>query len=170
MELVAPLMDVVAEGFALAGPPGFFECYFSLVTTHPGALAPIQRLPHFDGLEPERIAVLLYLDHSERGGTAFYRQLATGFESVTAARFDAYRSALDAGVARHGLPPPSYVSGNTPLFEQTHSVDGIFNRVVIYRGNTLHSANLPIDFAPVNDPRAGRLTLNLFLRAPASPP
>jgi hypothetical protein len=165
MELVEPLAPLLVDIFALAEPPRYLECYLSLVTVAGGDLAPIQRLPHFDGLEPDRIAVLLYLDRRERGGTAFYRQRATGFESVDAGRLDAYRSALEAGVAAHGLPPPGYIAGDTPLFQQTREVAGRFNRLIVYRGNTLHCAALGADFAPVADPGQGRLTLNLFLRA-----
>ena len=168
MELVTPIMAILVEAFSLAGPPRFFEGYLSLVTVSPGALAPIQRVPHFDGVEPDRIAVLLYLDAAERGGTAFYRQRGTGFESVDAARYDAYRTALDAGVAANGLPPAGYIAGDTPLFEQMEVVQGRFNRLIAYRGNTLHCAALAPDFAPSADPARGRLTFNLFLRAPSS--
>lgn len=165
MELVAPLTDALIEHFGLAAPPRYFECYLSLVTAAPSALAAIQRLPHFDGLEPDRIAVLLYLDAQERGGTAFYRQRATAFESVDAGRYDAYRAALEASVAERGLPPPTYIAGDTALFEQVHVAEGRFNQMIAYRGNTLHCAALKADFAPVADPAKGRLSLNLFLRA-----
>lgn len=165
MPLVAPVMDALTDSFGLTAAPRYFECYLSLVTAAPGALAPIQRLPHFDGLEPDRIAVLLYLDASERGGTAFYRQRATGYESVDEARYGSYRAALDGEVAAHGLPPSTYISGDTPMFEQVHAVAGRFNRMIAYRGNTLHCADLGADFVPVIDPASGRLTLNLFLRA-----
>lgn len=47
----------------------------------PPVLAPIQRLPHVDGLEAERIAILIYLSGTARGDTGFYRQRATGFET-----------------------------------------------------------------------------------------
>ncbi len=165
MELVAPLMNRLIETFALTAPPNYFECYLSVVTTAPGDLAPIQRLPHFDSVEPGRIAVLLYLDATERGGTAFYRQRATDFESIDAGRFDSYRTALDKGVAAHGIPPATYITGDTALFEQIHVVAGRFNRMIVYRGNTLHCAALGPGFAPVADPANGRLTLNLFLRS-----
>lgn len=167
MAMAAPLMDAMVDAFALRAPPAFFECYLSLVTAAPAALAPIQRLPHFDGVEADRIAVLLYLDGEERGGTAFYRQRATGFESVDAGRYDAYRAALEAGVARHGLPPAAYIAGDTALFAQTRVMDGRFNRMIAYRGNTLHCAALAPGFAPVADPARGRLTVNLFLRGGA---
>lgn len=163
MPLVAPLASLLQHAFALATPPAFGECFLSVVTTRPQDLAPIQRLPHFDGVESERLAVLLYLDPAEDTGTAFYRQRSTGFESVTADRFVAYEESLRADIARHGLPQAGYIGADSPLFEQIALAEGRFNRLVAYRGNQLHCASLPTGFVPVADPLAGRLTLNLFL-------
>ena len=163
MPLVDPLLQRIVEDFALVRPPRYRECYLSLVTQAPSDLAPIQRLPHFDGVEGERIAVLLYLDRAERGGTGFYRQRATGFESVDATRFESYRSKLEQGIDKVGLPAAGYICGDTELFEQVHRIEGRFNAMAIYRGNTLHCADLPSNFTPDPDPRTGRLTLNLFL-------
>ncbi|RZL99865.1 MAG: hypothetical protein EOP68_23685, partial [Sphingomonas sp.] len=56
-DALAPLL---ADTFALDPVPQVLEAFFSIVTTPPERLAPIQRLPHFDGLEAERIAVLIY--------------------------------------------------------------------------------------------------------------
>jgi hypothetical protein len=164
--LIEPLGKLLAGTFDLAKPPEFAECYLSLVTTPAQALQPIQRLPHFDGLEPDRLAFLLYLDRAERGGTAFYRQRGTGFETVDAARFAEFQSSLERGIAQHGLPPSDYIRGDTGLYEQVGKVCGRFNRAVAYRGNSLHCADLPAGFEPQADPLSGRLTLNLFLRVP----
>ena len=163
MPLVEPLLGDLQSAFTLSALPSFRECYLSLVTHSPQDLAPIQRLPHFDGTEPTRLAVLLYLDRSERGGTAFYRQRDTGFESVDEMRYEPYRSALAQAVERHGLPEAGYIGGDTEIFERTHRVSDQYNSMVVYRGNTLHCADLPIDFVPDDDPASGRLTLNLFL-------
>lgn len=163
MPLVAPLLGHLEQHFSLTRAPRYRECFLSLVTQAPGALAPIQRLPHFDGVEPERLAVLLYLDRRERGGTGFYRHRSTGFESVDAQRFETYRSTLAAEVGERGLPESAYIAGDTALFSQVHRARGAFNSLVIYRGNTLHCAALPPDFAPDSEPASGRLTLNLFL-------
>lgn len=163
MPLIAPLTPLLVDAFGLDRSPRFSECFLSIVTRAPDNLAPIQRLPHFDGVEPARLAVLLYLDGAERGGTAFYRQRATGFESVDEARFEAYRTALDRGVAREGIPPAGYIAGDTALFAQIHAAAGAWNSMVVYRGNTLHCAHLAPGFAPDASPRTGRLTLNLFL-------
>lgn len=163
MPLIESLLPLIGEAFALERSPAFRECYLSLVTAGPDELAPIQRLPHFDGTEPRRLAVLLYLDSAERGGTGFYRQRETGFESVGIERLDAYRTELGRGIARHGLPARGYIAGDTPLFERINRVTGRFNRMIVYRGNTLHCADLASDFVPDPDPATGRLTLNLFL-------
>jgi hypothetical protein len=165
MPLVLPLLAIIADGFALPKLPAFLECYLSIVTTPPAALTPIQRLPHFDGTERERIAVLLYLDRTQQGGTAFYRQRATGFEFVSEERFARYRDTLERETARTGLPEPAYIDGDTALFERVHSVEGRFNRLVAYHGNTLHCAALGNGFKPLANAKSGRLTLNLFLTA-----
>ncbi len=161
--ILAPLASLIAETFELPACPPIFESYFSLVTTPPGDLLPIQRLPHFDGVERERIALLIFLCDAGFGGTAFYRHRVTGFETVNAARLDRYGAALRADVDRHGLPEPGYISGDTPIFEQIARHEGRFNSALIYRGNTLHCACIDAPEALSSDPRRGRLTINSFL-------
>ena len=139
------------------------EAWYSLVTTPAARLAPIQRLPHFDGLEPGRLALLHYLGRSAIGGTAFYRQRSTGYESVDAARYPRYKAQLEADTARHGLPPAAYIAGDTPLFEHIARVEARYNRAILYRGNVLHCADIPADLHLSGDPARGRLTVNTFL-------
>lgn len=157
------LAPALAAHFGLDPAPAVSEAYYSLVTTPPANLTPIQRLPHFDGVEPRRIAVLLFLSHGAQGGTAFYRQRDTGFESIDAARLPRFKNVLEAGIATHGLPDPAYIAGDTALYEQITIQPGAFNRALVYAGNTLHCAYLPPEVTLSPDPLAGRLTLNLFL-------
>jgi hypothetical protein len=157
---IAPLLT---EHFGLDPAPAVSEAYYSLVTTAPAALAPIQRLPHFDGVEPGRIAMLLFLGHDEQGGTAFYRQRSTRYESVDASRLARFKAELEHGVRTHGLPEAAYIAGDTALYECIAVQPARFNRALVYAGNTLHCAYLPPDVTLSPDPLAGRLTLNLFL-------
>lgn len=163
-DLLAALEPVVAEVF---GAQRFevLDAFYSLVTTPPADLAPIQRLPHFDGVERERLALLHFLARDERSGTAFYRHRSTGFETVNAECLSAYRATLDADIKRHGMPAPAYIGGDTALFERIALHEGRFNRAILYRSNTLHCAAIPDDMAFVADPAAGRLTVNTFLMA-----
>ena len=160
------LASLLAETFDLDPVPPVFECYYSLVTTPPQALAPIQRLPHVDGLERDRIAILVFLSGTESGGTAFYRQRATGFETLDRERFPRFEAELRAGVAQHGLPPPAYISGDTPLYEKIASYEGRPNRALIYRSRSLHCAEITADAPLPADPATGRLTINSFLFDP----
>lgn len=160
--LITAVEPIIAEVFGYS-KVDVADAFYSLVTTPPDALTPIQRLPHFDGVELERLALLHYLAPDAPGGTAFYRHRATGFETVTATRLAPYRAALESDVAREGLPEPTYIDGNTTMFEQIARFDGRFNRAILYRGNSLHCAWLPGGTPFDTDPRKGRLTLNTFL-------
>ena len=159
--VLAPLLD---QGFAAPGTRWEMQAWYSIVTTPPSALAPIQRLPHVDGTDPRQIAMMLYLHRTGHGGTAFFRHRSTGLESLTAADYPRYAAALQADVARTGLPPAAYTTDGGPHFERTHVVPGHFNSAVFYRGNILHSGVID-NAAPLSaDPREGRLTVNAFFR------
>ncbi len=169
--LLAPLRAALAP--LIAGVFGMTDtriedALYSLVTIPPGDLKPIQRLPHFDGVEPDRLALLHYLSGTP-GGTAFYRHRSTGFESLSADRLPAYRAALDADLQHHGLPLPGYIGGNTAIYECVTAYQGLFNRALLYRGNLLHCADIPAGLALPASVRHGRFTVNSFLRS-APPP
>lgn len=163
MQLRDELAPLIGETFGLDPVPPASGCFLSLVTTPPEALAPIQRLPHVDGLERERIAILVYLSGPEKGGTAFFRQRATGYETVDAERREAFEQALEAGLAEHGPPPAGYMGGDTALYEQIAAYQARPNRGLVYRSHALHSATVPAGAELPQDALRGRLTLNAFL-------
>jgi hypothetical protein len=151
---------------ATLGIPGklvITDSVISLVTTPPEKLVPFQRVPHYDSTDPNRIALLHYL--CATGGTSFYRHRSSGTETVTAKTEDDYIRRVNAEVRAAGMPPPNYVDGDTGLFERIARYDAEFNRVLIYRGNMLHSVNVPAGFVPDTNPRTGRLSVNTFLLA-----
>lgn len=165
MTLLEPLLTALAPVLAttFGGRYTAADAFYSIVTTRPEALTPIQRLPHFDGVEPGRLALLHYLSAATPGGTAFYRHRSTGFETVTGARLAAYSAALAADLHRTGEPPSAYYDAASPLFEQVARYDGVANRAIIYRSHTLHCADLPPGSVFDADPARGRLTVNTFL-------
>lgn len=161
---LAPLLDAhfgpAPRGWEMQG-------WFSLVTTPPGALLPLQRLPHVDGTDPAQIAMMLYLHRTGHGGTAFFRHLSTGLEALTADTYPRYAAAVQAEYGRTGLPPAAYPGDGAPHFARTHAVPGHFNEAVFYRGNILHSGVIDNDAPLSADPREGRLTINAFFRPAA---
>jgi len=159
------LQQVLQTAFGLQDGANLVECNFSLMTTPPTALSMVQRLPHFDSTDPGRIAILHYLCGPDGGGTAFYRHRASGFETVSASRMQDYSQMLEEEIRTRGEPAADYLRGDTASFEQTYRVNAAFNRLIIYRGWTLHSGLIPEGYGLPADPRTGRLTINTFLHA-----
>ena len=158
-----PVEELITQTFGFARGIEVVSAGYSIVTTPPSQLTPIQRLPHFDGLEGERIALLHFLGGADQGGTAFYRHRSTGFETISPERHAHYDAMLHRDVVQHGLPAPSYISGDTPIYQQIARFAARPNRALIYRGHSLHCADLPagLDLSP--DPKRARLTVNTFL-------
>lgn len=163
IELRRRVVALVQETFGLEDPLHRIEAYFSLIAPGPAPLHPLQRLPHFDGLGRGRIALLHHLGRQEKGGTAFYRHRSTGFETMDEGRIGAYNQAVNAELARTGMPPSRMIDGDTPLYQQIARYGARFNRLLIYRGCTLHSADVPEDVVLTTDPRTGRFSINAFL-------
>jgi Family of unknown function (DUF6445) len=142
------------------GAIGGIGCTFSLVTDEPATLHPLQTVPHVDIAEPDRFAVLHYLCDAPFGGTAFYRQDATGLEQVGRRDWHRCQAARDAGLAT--MVPSGYPSPATPGYTRTAAVPAKMDRMLVYRSHSLHSGIIVPDLAHPADPHTGRLTGNLF--------
>lgn len=162
------VMPIAQAVFGVAPAPALIETCYSIITTPPAELTPTQSLPHFDSTDPNRLALLHYLSPEEEGGTTFYRHQATGFESVSQDRLASYAAAVDREIAERGAPEAGYIRGSTPQFEQIHYIEARFNRAILYRGNTIHCADIPPGMALPADPNRGRLTINTFLYCKAA--
>jgi hypothetical protein len=153
LEAAAPFIGGAfdLDGFDL------LEASFSMVTAAPDSLSPAQRAPHFDSTDPDYLAVLHYL--GDTPGTAFFRQCETGIETVDPGNVDTFIDT--AKRAAEGLS--GYIHGSTRHYEQIGAIEGLRDRLVIYRGSMLHSGIIPPDMHFSADPRSGRLTANIFV-------
>ncbi|MFL0357023.1 DUF6445 family protein [Erythrobacter sp. GH1-10] len=158
---LSPLME---DTFGKAGKGWAIQAWYSIVTTPPRDLVPLQCFPHVDGTDPDQLAMMLYLHQTGHGGTAFFRHRSTGFEALTDETYPRYAAALQDDVRKAGLPPARYVTDGAPHFERIHATSGAFNQAVFYRGNLLHSGIIDNDAELSADPRTGRLTINAFFR------
>jgi hypothetical protein len=134
------------------------EASFSIVTTAPGTLDPAQRAPHFDSTDPDYLALLHYL--SDTPGTAFFRQRATGIELVDDGNVDRFVTTA----RRVNGDMSGYTHGSNQHYDQIGQVEGVRDRLAIYRGSMLHSGIIPPDMTFSADPRVGRLTANIFVK------
>lgn len=164
--LLQNLQSTLIETFDLpAKSLSFSVCHFSLVTTPPQQLKLLQRIPHFDTPERDALAAVHYLFQGDQGGTAFYRHRKTGFESIDKGRAPEYFRSLEEENDGPNLPKASegYISGDTPLFEKIAVQPGVFNRLIVYRRNALHSGDIQASASFSPDPRQGRLTISSFI-------
>lgn len=159
------LKAVLIDAFGMTNGADLIECNFSFVTTPPEQLTPIQRLPHFDGMYPDRLALLHYLCGPEEGGTSFYRHRQTGFERITADRVDRYTVALQEEARRQSASTSAYFFGSNEAFECIRTIEARWNRMIIYRGLLLHSGDVPARTQWPTDQQTARLTINTFLAA-----
>jgi hypothetical protein len=137
---------------------------FSISTTPPSQLRPIQMLPHFDTTANNQFALVHYLCGAEHGGTSFYRHKKTGYERISKTRFPQYTSLLKQQAKAENLHlTPAYIADDSSLFERIHLVEARKNRVVIYPSNLLHSGNIQPQLGLSSDPRKGRLTISSFI-------
>ena len=162
--LATRLQPLLAEHFGLVSRSlRLSMCHFSLVTTPAAQLGPMQRIPHVDSLAREGFATIHYLFKENFGGTAFYRHRATGYETLDEARGPEYFRVLESESAGPDSPAVNYINGDTPLFEQIARAEGVFNRMLVYRRNSLHSGSIDRAFVPDANPRTGRLSINSFI-------
>jgi hypothetical protein len=142
----------------------------SLVTRRPDQVLPAQRLPHrdSDGLPAGEgmCAMVLYLFEDERfGGTSFFKP-AVPMPEIAALLRELKRREL-AGEAPPPSPeegPPTFAIGSSRWFEKVLTIAPRYNRAIFYDGAVFHSGDLHAPALMVNDPRAGRLTVNAFFR------
>jgi hypothetical protein len=138
--------------------------YFALATVGAAEAQPIQKIPHRDSPDPNRLAMVHYLCRGHFGGTGFFRHRATGFESVDASRQVAYESTARGELADTPSGKKGYVDAQTHDYELIGQSEAVFNRLIIYRSHVLHAALLA-DGPGSSDPSVGRLTVNGFIEA-----
>jgi hypothetical protein len=158
------LGELFGEVFGLqAGKLRFTCCHFSLVTRPQETISDLQCIPHIDSVFGRELAFIHYLFKRDLGGTAFYRHRHTGFEVITEARQAEYFQCVAAEKAGPDRAPRRYIDGSTALYEQVRSEAGVFNRMLVYRRNSLHSGSFVLPHAIDPNPRTGRLSLNGFI-------
>mgnify|MGYP003575959948 CR=1 FL=1 len=141
----------------------------SMVTAPPNELSPLQRICHIDPNQDTgrgKYAALVYLFSDERlGGTSFYRwkNEALVWEAAKLLREDADKG--EAFLEEHFetfREPPRYMIESNEIAERLCTISPRFNRFVFYSGDIPHSGAIAAPELLSDDPRKGRLTLNLF--------
>ena len=135
--------------------------FFAMATTQAAHAEPIQKVPHHDSCDPERLSMIHYLCRASFGGTGFFRHLSTGYESISLERHERYVASV-ASELRQLPAAAGYAGQDSSGYELIGAVECVFNRLIVYRSHVLHSALL--GNAELHaDPMQGRLTANGFV-------
>lgn len=161
---MALLRKILVDVFGFKNGVVLEQCSASIVTLDPDQLSERQSIPHIDGTDPRKMALLHYIDSAEKGGTGFYRHAATRFEAITPERADHYYSELDDERKMGAFTRKGYITGSTAHFEKIGAIEPRFNRMAIYRGNLLHSGDINPKNVFSEDPSKARLSINTFLQ------
>lgn len=135
---------------------------FSILVDPPANLELLQRIPHFDSSSRKGLAVVHYLQSVPSMGTALYRHIPTNFEYIDELRYPDYSASIQERFPTQDKYPQGYINGSTDQFEEIASFDAIFNRLIMYRGTSLHSGKIGKNYNFDPSPATGRLTLTSF--------
>ena len=135
---------------------------FSIITTRQNDLDLLQRIPHFDSPSRKGLAFVHYLQSVPGMGTSLYRHKPTNFEYVDEQRYYNYTEKIQERFSTEDAYPEGYMNGSTDQFEEIASFDAVFNRLLMYRGTSLHSGKIGKDYNFDPSPATGRLTVTSF--------
>ena len=159
----ADLMHLMRTIFDVKGSIEIESCNYALVCRPRDKLESAQCLPHFDANDPLLFASVHYIQAHESAGTAFYKHRKTGFETITENRKDIYKEALQNDFAQYGPPPKNYFYGSDERYEKIGEISAKPDRLILYRGCTLHSGCISEHVTLTPDKDKARITLNSFL-------
>lgn len=136
---------------------------YSIVTHSPEDLKLMQRIPHFDAPSKNSLAMIHYLCDAPDSGTSMYRHRETGYEYIDLNRSKKYIKNLEQQFNNPSLHPSGYIHGSNEHFEEIVSHKALFNRLLMYRGSSLHSGIIKPNYNFDPSPETGRLTVTSFI-------
>jgi Family of unknown function (DUF6445) len=137
----------------------------SMVTLQPSELSPLQRLCHRDRLAAQTdqcvgAAVLYLFRNPALGGTNFFRPKQD--VEATEALIRQCAAINSENFSRETGRAPAYLTQSNQYFERVAVAPARWNRLICYDGSLFHGSHIEHPQLLTDDPRTGRLTLNLF--------
>ncbi|EAS48116.1 hypothetical protein GB2207_09906 [marine gamma proteobacterium HTCC2207] len=136
---------------------------YSIVTSKPEDLKLMQRMPHFDAPSRDSLAVIHYLCDAADSGTAFYHHGETGYDYIDRSRLGNYEASIVNRLQDPARQPSGYICGSTKDYSQITSYGAAYNRLLMYRGSSLHSGIIGPNYNFDPSPETGRLTVTSFI-------
>jgi hypothetical protein len=132
---------------------------FSILTTKASDLIGAQKHPHID---PTPVLGLVYLNPQGSQGTCFFYNRKLQMHSIIG---DDQRAMLGKFLEVEGptYEPSSYAIKENAVWEKIYTIEGRFNRLVVYPGNVFHSIDVE-DVPAVFDMNTVRLTQRVIVQ------
>lgn len=137
-------------------------CKLSVVTLQPDQLMAEQKIPHIDSSDENAYAMVHYFCDESHGGTSLYRYKPTGEVKITNDPINTMKS-MTAAAKESFDEHDAYLNGDTSLFERVGCVSAKFNRLVLYKSNLLHCADIESERSCQQNVLAGRLSVASFI-------
>jgi Family of unknown function (DUF6445) len=140
---------------------------FSILTTKAKDLLNAQKHPHID---PTPVLGLVYLNPHLTQGTCFFYNRILGTHTIVG---DEQLKKLGDFMSNesHKYEPTNYAVDDSAAWQKIYTIEGLFNRLVVYPGNVFHSidvSDVP-EKVPVSE---ARLTQRIIVQdtRPKTPP
>lgn len=156
------IVSKIAEHFNLEGSKiNSLNSNYAIAQTPTEQLSPLQKIPHYDGVKNNQLAIVHYLCGEEFGGTGLFSHKRTQYERINSeieqcfndiAKEEAFQSELNG-----------YIDADNQYYELIAYCKARPSRLFIYPGNVLHSAVIPAQCKLDNGIAEGRLTITSFI-------
>lgn len=111
---------------------------FSILTTRAKDLLNAQKHPHID---PTPVLGLVYLNPHLTQGTCFFRNRILGTHTIVGS--EQLKKLGDfMSNESHKYEPTNYAVSDSSAWEKIYTIEGLFNRLVVYPGNVFHSIDV----------------------------
>ena len=141
---------------------------FSILTTKAKDLLNVQKHPHID---PTPVLGLVYLNpHLTQGTCFFYNRILQTHTIVGEEQAARHQAFLQNESGKY--EPTNYDVSTSSAWEKIYTIEGRFNRLVVYPGNVFHSidfVDVP-DHLPVEQARLTQRFIVQHTRPKGSPP
>lgn len=111
---------------------------FSVLTTKAADLLNAQKHPHIDSTP---VLGLVYLNPHLKQGTCFYYNKILATHTIVG---DEQQNKLGEFIERESAKyePENYSVPDSDAWEKIYTIEGVFNRLVVYPGNVFHSIDV----------------------------
>lgn len=160
MATLAGLCALLRSQLNFAASPKDIASTFSIITTPVEDLAHAQLQPHVDSAA---CMALVFLSKEDLGGTGFFRNRLLGLHRIDSSRDQRRWQGFAGDPVYIDRAATGYMSGSTLYWELLDSVEGRFNRLLVFPGRLFHTA-LVRAVPMTSDPASARLTqrFNVF--------